>query len=365
MKILHTEASCGWGGQEIRILEESRGLIGRGHSVELVCPPESLIYSEASRYGVPVHALPIGRKSIKGLMALRNWLKRHPVDVINTHSSTDSWLAALACFTLSDAPPIVRTRHISSPTHNNAASRWLYQTATTLIVTTGEALRKQLINDNKFEAHRIVSVTTGMDGLHFIPGDKNAARQQLQLPRDCFLFGIVATLRFQKGHAELLRALAEQDDPNCCLAIVGDGPQRDNISHLIEELGLTNRIFMPGNQHDILPWYQAFDAFVLPTHAEGMPQSLMQAMLCALPVITTPVGSIPYAVENGQSGLLVSPKNITELAAAMHRVRQDEELRREMGKAARQVALDRFGIDPMLNAMEQIFLRVLSPEKTQ
>ena len=92
MKILHTEASCGWGGQEIRILEEARGLIERGHDVQLVCPPEARIFVEAARFGVPVTALPIARKRPGGVIALRYWLARHRPDVINTHSSTDSWL---------------------------------------------------------------------------------------------------------------------------------------------------------------------------------------------------------------------------------------------------------------------------------
>ena len=62
MKILHTEASCGWGGQEIRILTEARGLIGRGHQVELLCPAEARIFAEAPAYGVPVSALNVLRQ---------------------------------------------------------------------------------------------------------------------------------------------------------------------------------------------------------------------------------------------------------------------------------------------------------------
>lgn len=355
MKILHTEASCGWGGQEIRILEEARGLIVRGHEVSLVCPATAQIFQEAPRYGVPVQALPIGRKNLKGLFAMRKWLKTHPVDVINSHSSTDSWLTALACASIKNAPPLVRTRHISSPIPDNAASRWLYQSATSLIVTTGEALRQQLINDNGFDPARIVSVTTGMDGNRFVPGDKESAKRKLGLPHGQFLYGIVATLRFQKGHAELLRAFAGQNDMPCNLAIVGDGPQLEKIKQLVAELGLEERVLLPGNQHDILPWYQAFDAFVLPTHAEGMPQSLMQAMLCALPVVTTPVGSIPFAVAHEQSGLLVAPKNISELSTAMRRLRLDPDLCHRLGKSARDIALARFGINHMLDAMENLF----------
>ena len=81
---------------------------------------------------------------------MRSWLRTHPVDVINTHSSTDSWLAALACATLPRAPAIVRTRHVSTTVRNNLLTRWLYRSATRHIVTTGENLRVQLIRDNGF-----------------------------------------------------------------------------------------------------------------------------------------------------------------------------------------------------------------------
>lgn len=358
MRILHTEASCGWGGQEIRILEESRGLIERGHEAVVACPPHARMAEEAARYDVPVVPLPIEFRSFAGFIAIRRHLEEGGYDVVNTHSSADSWLVALACATLSDAPPIVRTRHISAPIPNNMSSRWLYQSATSLIVTTGEALRQQLINNNGFDPARIVSVTTGMDVDRYVPGDKESAKRKLGIPGGQFLYGIVATLRFQKGHAELLRAFAAQNDPSCNLAIVGDGPQLQNINALIAELGLAERILMPGNQHDILPWYQAFDAFVLPTHAEGMPQSLMQAMLCALPVITTPVGSIPSVVEHEQTGLLISPKNISELSAAMRRVRLDPILRQRLGASARETALARFDIKRMLDDMECLFHKV-------
>lgn len=360
MRIVHTESSCGWGGQEIRILTEARGMIERGHTATLVCPPTSWIFRAAAAYGVPAIAVPIYKKRPADLLALRRWLRENgPIDVINTHSSTDSWLAALACASIRNAPPLVRTRHISSAVPNNRSSRWLYQTATALIVTTGEALRQQLISDNGFAPARIVSVTTGIDGNRFFPGNRESAKRALNLPTDQFLYGIVATLRFQKGHAELLRAFATQDDPACCLAIVGDGPQMENITQLVAELGLTERVWLPGNQHEVLPWYQAFDAFILPTHAEGMPQSLIQAMLCALPVITTPVGSIPHAVKHGESGLLVPPKNTTELCAAMCRVRTDPQLCQRLGANARRVALTHFGVARMLDEMEAHFANTI------
>src|ERR1019366_3018285 len=96
MYIVHSESSCGWGGQEIRVLEEAAGMLARGHRVTLLCPREARIHEEAARRGVPAVALPIARKSLAGVRALHGWLAHQRCDVLNSHSSTDSWLAALA-----------------------------------------------------------------------------------------------------------------------------------------------------------------------------------------------------------------------------------------------------------------------------
>jgi len=115
MKIVHTESSLGWGGQELRILAESQGLARRGHELTLLCPLEARIYAEAPSWGLRTVALPIATKRVDGLLALRRWLKTNPCDVLSTHSSTDSWLAAIALLALNRPCPMVRTRHISAP----------------------------------------------------------------------------------------------------------------------------------------------------------------------------------------------------------------------------------------------------------
>ncbi|MEN6584694.1 MAG: glycosyltransferase family 4 protein [Sulfuricella sp.] len=358
LHIVHTEASLGWGGQEIRILTEAAGMIQRGHQVTLLCPPQARIYSEAQSRGLPVVALPIGRKNLLGVLALRRWLKAHAVDVINTHSSTDAWLAALAMKSLGKRVPIVRTRHISAPIPHNPATRWLYQRASHHIVTTGERLREQLIGINRFSPAAITSVPTGVDTAHFVPGDKAAVRQQLGLPLDASIVGIVATLRSWKGHRYLVEAFAALPDTTRLL-IVGDGPVKEALLAQIAQLGIADRVVLPGNQRDVLPWLQAMDVFALPSYAnEGVPQAILQAMLCGLPIISTPVGSILEAVEHERTGLIVEPQNSAELQQAIQRLLGDADLRQKLGSAARERALARFGFEAMVERMEGIFRNV-------
>ena len=358
LRIVHTESSLGWGGQEMRILSEAQGMIRRGHDVKLICPPQARIHMEAPNWGVPVLGVPIEKKRPGCLRALVTALRANHADVVNTHSSTDSWLAALSLAILGHPAPIVRTRHISAPVPRGMLSRWLYMRAAARIVTTGEALKRQLVEYNGFSASRIDSVPTGIDAGRFRPGERKASRARFGLPQDRILVGIAATLRSWKGHAYLLEAMTRLPD-HIELVIIGDGPQRAALERRIAELGLQGRVRMQGQQADVLPWLRALDIFALPSFAnEGVPQALVQAMLVELPCVTTPDGGIPEVAENERTALLVAPRDPVALAAAIERLAGNEGLRRELGEAARKHCVEGYSYERMLDGMEAIYRNV-------
>lgn len=355
MKILHTEASCGWGGQEIRILEESRGLIARGHEVSVACPAHARMAVEAARFGVPVTALPLEFKTVAGFRALRSHLAAARPDVVNTHSSADSWLAGLACAALSNPPAIVRTRHISAPVAGNFANRWLYRQAQG-VVTTGESLRRHLLTTLGLDPARVTSVPTGIDTQRFAPADKTVAKAAVGLDPQQRHVGIVATLRSWKGHLFLLDAFALLQRPELRLVIVGEGPMSGPIAEKIAALGLGERVTLAGQRSDPEHWLRALDVFCLPSYAnEGVPQAILQAMLCALPIVTTPVGAILEAVSDGDTALIVPPQDAAALATAIGRLLDDAALAARLGTAARRRASTDFSKEAMLDRMEGIF----------
>ena len=328
----------------------------RGHSVAIVAPREARIYGAALKRGLSAGALPIVRKDLGGLLAMRRWLQAHPVDIVNSHSSTDSWLAALACATLAPAPALVRTRHISASIPNNLPTRWLYRSATRHIVTTGENLRMQLIRDNRIARERITSVPTGIDSARFVPGARDAARRSTGLPSEGRLIGIVATLRSWKGHRYLIEALRGLPG-DVGLVIVGDGPQRHNIEAKIRELDLSERVRLVGNQDSVLPWLQSLDVFALPSYAnEGVPQALVQAMLCALPCVTTAAGSIGEIARDGGTAIVVKAENVVDLRRGLEKALGDAELRARLGNAARLYCAANLDVETMLDRMERVFL---------
>jgi glycosyltransferase involved in cell wall biosynthesis len=341
-------------------------MIGRGHQVELACARSARIYAEAPRFGVPVIAMPLGRKRPQGVVALRRFLATHPVDLVNAHSSTDAWLVALAARALRAPPPMVRTRHISAPVPRDRLTRWLYAKATAQVVTTGEAIRSALIRDIGVAPSRVTSIPTGVDPARFAPRDKLEARRGLRLPETAPLVGICATLRSWKGHRFLVEAVPLLAHRDAQLLIVGDGPQRDALQRQIAVLGLRDRVRMIGNQTDVAPWLAAFDVFALPSYAdEGVPQALVQAMFVGAPCVTTDAGAIGEIAIADHNALVVAKENALALAAAIDRLLGDAALGVRLAKAARAMVAAKFSLSSMLDHMEAIFRRAIDERQRQ
>ena len=146
--------------------------------------------------------------------------------------------------------------------------------------------------------------------------------------------------------------------PGIKLLVVGEGPYQPTIEQKVAELGLQDRVFLVGQQQDVVPWMRAADVFVLPSYAnEGVPQAVLQAMMTGLPVVSTTVGAIAEAVDDRVTGRLVPPREVEALRAALTALLADPQQARGMGAAGRERALARFSRNAMLDRMEAIFSR--------
>ena len=156
--IVHTERSLGWGGQEIRVLEELRGMQRMGFSAVLFAPCNSQIYKKTEAEGFPVFSVAFSSKiHLVTWVKLFKLIKRLKPMVINTHSSEDSWMAGLVARFLK-VSLVIRTRHVSTP----ISSTFSYRYFPHLILTTSEVIRKNLIQSG-LDGRKIVSVPTGID----------------------------------------------------------------------------------------------------------------------------------------------------------------------------------------------------------
>lgn len=357
LRILHTEASLGWGGQEIRLLTEAQSFARHGHAVRLICDPDSDIAAAAPEFGIEAETLPLKKKSISALGAMRRAMASWRPHIVNCHSSIDHWLAAIGRIGLQPRPAIVRTRHISAPVSRNRPTRWLYNRGCEHVMTTSEAMVEELTADRFLPPGHVTAVPTGIDIARFVPGDAAAARRALGIDGPAFIFGIVATLRSWKGHRFLLDALAGQGGGDVRLLIVGDGPQEENLRNQIAQLGIGGRVQLAGRQEDVVPWLQAMDVFVLPsTDNEGVPQALLQAMACELPVIASAVGGIPEVLAGLEAGVQIAPRDAGVLAEAMAGTRAA--LPDGAARAAlRRRVEERYTIEAMYESVHGIFER--------
>ena len=349
----------------MRVLAESVGLIERGHRVSIVTAGNHRLHQEALKRGVPAVDLPLYKKRPREFWALRRWLAANAaeIDILNTHSSTDAWLVAGVGLTLGTMPPVIRTRHVSSPVSRRLTTRWLYQRSICHLVTTGEALRQSLHRENGIPLEHMTSVPTGTDLRRFAPGDRAEARRRHGLAGGPWI-GILAMMSHFKGHLDLFAAFdtLRRGQPELRLLVIGDGPQRRALEADIRARGLSEAVRFAGYVTDAETWLPALDLFVHPsTGDEGVPQSVLQAMACGLPVITTGVGSLPDAVRHEQTGLVVPKSDPPAIAAAIRRLQQDPALAARRARDGRNHVDNHFSRTVMLDRMESLFLRYARP----
>jgi teichuronic acid biosynthesis glycosyltransferase TuaC len=203
-----------------------------------------------------------------------------------------------------------------------------------------------------------IKAVTGRDSLcvygvldfqEFSPAqDKIPARKELGLPLDKTIALYAGYLTKRKGVYELVEAIyrAQKKCPDLLLVMCGAGPEEAILWRLIREKGIEHMVRMAGEVEPerMNKWMQASDLFVLASHTEGMPNVVMEAMACGLPVVATAVGGLPGAIGDCHGAILVPPENVDDLEKAIAKVINDNQLRAHMKVAARNRAEEQFGV---------------------
>lgn len=363
--ILHTEASKGWGGQEIRIITEAEGLIKRGHRIIIAAPPDARIIKQAKVRDIEAVPLLMEKFSVFGpIKKLMDIISKYEIDIVNTHSSRDSWLASIASRLSSKKPVIIRTRHLSTPISNNPLSRMVYNHLPHKIITTGESIKDSMIEKNNFNPDKIVSIPTGIDLEIFKAGKTGAnIRRAFNIPARAPLIGMVSVLRSWKGHIYLLEAVPNviKKNPNTRFLIVGDGPYRDVIEEKIKKMGIERYVIMAGHREDIPEILSAIDFLVFPSYAnEGVPQAILQAFAAGKTVIASNAGSVSEVVLNNRTGILIPSRNSSILAKRIIELLKNKDKRKKMAFAGRKLVESGYSLEAMLNKIEKIYNELMT-----
>ena len=202
-----------------------------------------------------------------------------------------------------------------------------------------------------------------MDVAYFDAGVcRDRTREELDVADDHFLWLAVGRLDEAKDYPNLLSAFSTLAGrhPNARLMIAGTGPLRSDLDSMIQRLGLGDRVRLLGLRLDMPALYAASDALVLSSAWEGMPNVVLEAMASATPVVATAVGAVPEIVSDGESGLIVPPRDHEALADAMAQMMEfPDETRQSLGRAGYDFLLSEFSRESVIDRWEELFYHLL------
>jgi glycosyltransferase involved in cell wall biosynthesis len=358
-----------WGGQPNRVLTYNKRLAKRGHEVVVAGPKGCLLCRRAAEAGLEIFDDLELRRGFRPASQLRDYrrLKRlfreRQFDIVHTHGSQDTWLAALAAKKQRPPIPVVRSRHNTFPIAAHPLNRWLYGRMIDWVITISPQVNDYLTESGLFPAKRITSIYSAPDEERFRPElDGGPCRLEFEIPADAPVIGMVGRLAPEKGHADLIEAVARivGDFPDLRVVLVGTGRSEPEIRANIERLGLQKHFILTGFRTDVPELVAMFDIFTLtPISGESLGTSILEGFLMEKPAVATDVGGVRQSVRDGETGFLAPPHAPERLADCYLRLLRDPELGRKMGRRGREMVLAEFGADALAEQTEQLYFRLL------
>lgn len=316
------------------------------HTAVFQRPGASSLFIETARRGaMPVHVIPeSGRFDPSVLAGLEALVRELTPDILQTHAVKSHFLVRKSG--LHRVRPWVAFHHgYTAPDLRarvyNQLDRWSLRAARQ-VITMSEPFRRELVgkgvaSDRIVVVHNAIAPDWGTASRE--PAVAAALRARLGIASEANVILLVGRLSREKDHATLLAALAKlrQDGavPMPHLVLVGDGPERVRIEQAIAAGGLAGAVTLTGQVPTAEPYYGIADVAVLASLSEGSPNALLEAMAAGVPVVATRVGGIPEIVSDGESALLIAPRDIAGMAGALQKVLTDRDLAEKLVLEAR------------------------------
>lgn len=273
-----------------------------------------------------------------------------------------AWLARVPCR--------VHSEHgwdLSDPDGSNRTYRWWRRLHSPLVqrfIALSREIEHYLVERVGIAARKVTRIYNGVDSERFHPGTGDALPRGFAAQHD-IVFGTVGRMHGVKDQLNLCDAFIEacRRHPELCgrlrLVMVGDGPLRATCLQHLQQAGLQDQAWLPGSRDDIPELMRCFDVFVLPSQAEGISNTILEAMASGLPVIATDVGGNRELVDATHSGDLVPPADPGALADRIAALASDGELRAAYGKAGYRRVAQHFSMQGMTGAYADVYQQLL------
>ena len=227
----------------------------------------------------------------------------------------------------------------------------------TRFVTVSDDLRRWLVDYVGIRADKVVRIHNGVDVDRFTAGGHDEGRRALGLASTDVVVGAVGRLDPVKDHATLLEAFAQIPDrpPNWKLVIIGEGALRPRLEARVARPDLNGRVHLIGERSDVPLIMKGLDLYAISSIAEGISNTLLEAMSSGLPVVATRAGGNPELVEEGTNAKLVAVGDVNAMSTALNEYLRNSELRARDGRASRQRILERFTLERMADAYDRLY----------
>ena len=231
------------------------------------------------------------------------------------------------------------------------------------------------VSDDLFEAclevgvsaRNLVLLENAIDATEYARRQATAdAKAGLGFSRESLLVGAVGRLSPEKGFDVLIHAVHALVNRglDVRLVIVGEGDERASLERLAAELGLAERVSLPGWQSDVRGYFEAMDVFALSSHREGLPNVLLEAMALEVPVVATRVNGVPRLVQDGRNGFLVEAGDRDGLTTALYGLLSNEALRELFRRAGRRTVEGRYGFQTRMEKLKRVYDELLLGESS-
>jgi glycosyltransferase involved in cell wall biosynthesis len=363
------------GGAQRHLVEVLRRLDRRRFAPLLCCLSTDRgdafdLLDEVRALGVPV--LDAGLRDTRNALAsphtlrqvirIAAELRRRRVQVVHSYLFHANWFGTLAG-RLAGAPVVIVSKR-SMDVYPRARERWACRLSNRLahrVTAVAEAVREHVHREEGCPREKVVVIPNGVNADQFGTAASSTAQEVLGAGGDGKVVGTITRLVWKRGHEELLEAaaLVAEREPGARLLVVGDGPLRPTLEQKVKERGLEGCVRFLGAVPRAARLLPHFDVFVLSSVWEGMSNGLLEAMAAGRPVVATRVGGNPEVVVDGESGLLVPPRDPQAMADAVLRLLREPELACRMGEAARRRVEAEFTLPGMVRRMERLYEELL------
>ena len=336
------------------------GMRSRNWNVIAVCSDGPFV-SDLRQRGYEIDTIPIARsmnpaKAIYSIFALIKYFKRERFDIVHAHTPVAALIGRVAA-KLAGVPLVIYTAH-GFYFHDNMPA-WKYKLFvflekfggyfTDLLFTQSAEDAESAVSENILPKSQVMVIGNGVDVECFDPekvGSGEKIRAELGIPQEGFVVGLVGRQVREKGLVEFLKAATELADrfPQLWILLVGERLASDHASGVEKELAVARNVFgarlvTSGLREDVPQLLSTMDLFCLPSWREGMPRSIIEAMMLAKPVLATDIRGSREEVVAEETGLIVAPQSPKALAGAMERFLLNPEWGRLLGEAGRRRAL--------------------------